>query len=149
MAGDELSPDPIEWRSRPWRGSSGAIVLVSALFVAMGAYAAQVAKDALWTGLTVVAAFYVLSPLLVPVSYRMDDQGITRRSWISTRPFAWKRFESWRLTPNRRVAVLRFAGKGMTRWAGGMSVFLPEEPLRARVLEELAQGIGPEAGSAG
>ena len=148
MAGEELSPDPIEWRSRPWRGSSGAIVLVAALFVALGAYAAFKAKDAVWTGLTVVAAFYVLSPLLIPVSYRVDDAGITRRSWISTRQFAWKRFGGWRVTPNRRVAVLRFAGKGVARWAGGMSLFLPEEPLLAPVLEKLGDAIGPEAGSA-
>jgi hypothetical protein len=107
-----------------------------------------VAKDAVWTGLTVVAAFYVLSPLLVPVSYRVDETGIERRSWISKRQFAWKRFGSWRVTPNRRVAVLRFAGKGVARWAGGMSLFLPEEPERARVLDQLAGAMGPEAESA-
>ena len=145
MAGEELSPDAIEWRSRPWRGSSGAIGLVGVLFVALGVYAAAVAKDAVFTGLTVLAAGYVLSPLLVPVSYRVDEAGITRRSWFSTRQLAWKRFGAWRVTPNRRIAVLRFAGKGVARWTGGMSLFLPEEqPVCARVLEELTRGIGPE-----
>ena len=147
MAGAELSPDAIEWRSRPWRGSSGAIALVLVLFLALGTYAALIAKDAVWTGLTVVAACYVLSPLLVPVSYRVDHQGVQRRSWISTRQFAWARFAAWSVTPNRRVAVLRFAGKGMARWAGGMSLFLPEEPLTAQVLARLAEALGPQAGN--
>jgi hypothetical protein len=147
VAGEDLSPDAIEWRSRPWRGSSAAIGLVSLLFVGLGTYAALVAKDAVFTGLTVLAAAYVLSPLLVPVSYRVDDSGITRRSWLSARQLAWKRFAAWRVTPNRRIAVLRFAGKGIARLSGGMSLFLPEEPpLCARVLAALARGIGPESG---
>jgi hypothetical protein len=145
VAGEELSPDAIEWRSRPWRGSSGAIGLVGVLFLGLGWYAAAVAKDWVWTGLTAVAAAYMLSPLLVPVTYRVDASGITRRSWLSTRQLAWQRFADWRVLPSRRIAVLRFAGKGMARLAGGMSLFLPEEPLRARVLEELSRGIGPEA----
>lgn len=117
------------------------------LFVALGTYAAVVAKDALWTGLTVVAACYVLSPLLVPVSYRVDGQGVERRSWLSARQFPWTRFAGWSVTPNRRVCVLRFAGKGMARWAGGMSLFLPEEPLAAQVLARLAEALGPQAGN--
>jgi hypothetical protein len=148
VAGADLSPGAIEWRSRPWRGSQAAIGVVALLFVALATYAALVGKDAVWTGLTVVAAAYVLSPLLIPVTYRVDDTCLTRRSWLSAREFAWARFASWSLLPNRRIAVLRFAGKGVARWAGGMSLFLPEEPLRERVLARLAGAIGPETGSA-
>jgi len=144
VAAQALSPDAIEWRSRPWRGSQAAIGVVALLFVALGTYAAVWGKDAVWTGLTVVAALYVLSPLVIPVNYRVDASGITRRSWLSSRQFAWNRFATWSLLPNRRVAVLRFAGKGVARLKGGMSLFLPEEPLRERVLDELVRGIGPE-----
>lgn len=144
MAFEPLSPDAIEWRSRPWRGSQAAIGVVALLFVALGTYAAVVGKDAVWTGLTVVAAIYVLSPLVIPVTYRVDEAGLTRRSWLSARQFAWARFATWSLLPSRRIAVLRFAGSGVARLKGGMSLFLPEEPLRERVLAELARGIGPE-----
>ena len=144
VAGDHLSPGAIEWRSEPWRGSSAAIALVALLFVGLGTYAALVARDWIFTGLVAVAAAYVLSPLTVPVSYRLDDTGITRRSWLSSRRLAWQRFAAWRLTPNRRIAVLRFAGKGPARWSGGMSLFLPEEPMRAQVLGKLAGAIGAE-----
>ena len=146
VAGIERSTGAIEWRSSPWRGSAGAIGLVILLFVGLGVYAGAVAHDTVWTVLVVVAAAYVLSPLTVPVSYRIDAAGITRRSWLSTRVFPWQRFGAWRLTPNRRIAVLRFAGKGVARWAGGMSLFLPEDPLREQVLARLQGGIGPEGG---
>jgi len=144
VAGEKLSPGVIEWRSAPWRGSTAAIVLVALLFVALGTYALVFARDWIWTGLVVVAALYVLSPLTLPVSYRVDDQGITSRSWLSSRQLKWQRFSAWRLTPNRRIAVLRFAGKGPARWSGGMSLFLPEEPLREQVLGKLAGEIGAE-----
>jgi hypothetical protein len=144
VAGEELSPGAIEWRSAPWRGATAAIVLVGLLFAALGTYAFVFARDWIWTGLVVVAAVYVLSPLTLPVSYRVDDQGITSRSWLSARKLAWQRFAAWRLTPNRRIAVLRFAGKGPARWSGGMSLFLPDEPLRAQVIGKLTAAIGAE-----
>ncbi|HEV8481166.1 MAG TPA: hypothetical protein VGR66_10270 [Candidatus Eisenbacteria bacterium] len=144
VAGEELSRGAIEWRSEPWRGSTAAIVLVALLFVALGTYAAAIARDWIWTGLVGVAAAYVLSPLTVPVHYRLDSQGITRRSWLSSKRLLWPRFAAWRLTPNRRIAVLRFAGKGPARWSGGMSLFLPEEPLREQVLGKLVGAIGAE-----
>ena len=46
VAGEDLSPGAIEWRSQPWRGSSAAIGLVALLFVALGTYAALVARSA-------------------------------------------------------------------------------------------------------
>jgi hypothetical protein len=145
VAGKLLAAEPIEWRSRPWRGSTGAIGLVAALFAGLFWYSAVVAHDGVWAAITVLAAFYVLSPLTVPVRYRMDDGGLARRSWLGERRFSWPRFATWQRTPNGRIAILRFAGKGAARWTGGMSLFLPEEPLAARVLDRLAAAIGPES----
>ena len=145
VAGGLVAREPVEWRSRPWRGAGPAIGLVGVLFTGLAWYAGRVAHDGVWAAITVVAGLYVLSPLTVPVRYRLDGDGLVRRSWIGERRFPWKRFSAWRRTPNGRVAVLRFAGRGPARWSGGLSLFLPEDDRRDRALETLVEALGPES----
>jgi hypothetical protein len=78
----EWSFDP--WREQPWRAvlALGAALLGVALVV--------VARlPALTTFALALAGAALLAPGLVPIRCRVDEAGISRRSWFGTQGRAW------------------------------------------------------------
>ena len=129
--------DALEWRAEPWRRMMGPLVLVGSGFAALAAYAWWGARDLGWAVAVLLAGAYVVAPLVSPARYRIDRSGVSRRSPWGERRWAWSNFSEVRIAPGDRVAVLRFGGGGWARWKGGVTLFLPDDPLRPRVLERL------------
>lgn len=140
--GGSSVPGALEWGAQPWQQIGGALLWVLALFVALILYASLWARDGMFAGLVVLAMFYVLGPLLLPVHYRMDETGLARRTRFASRHFGWQDFAAYRVDPGGRTVFLRFSGRGLKRFRSAMTLFVPDAVTAREVLRRLEFWIG-------
>lgn len=139
-----VEPSPLEWKVQPWRGRGLALVVVGAVYAALWVYVAVWERDGFWGVLLVLAAWYVLFPLVVPVRYRLDAEGVTRTTrLVRSRRLPWSRFSGYRVGDDGRSIVLR-SGSGPARWlTGDMSLFVPDSSVAAQAVQRLEFWMAP------
>ncbi len=76
---------------------------------------------------------YLVGPLWIPVAYRVDENGVERRTAFGTRTWAWSELAHWELVPSERTGYLYPRGRGSARflppvllmWEAGTAVAKP------------------------
>jgi hypothetical protein len=125
---------------RPGRGRPGAARLglalwlaVSALLVAFGPPGSVV--------LLIVVGVYLVGPLWVPVSYRVDDAGIRRATPFGARVHPWDTLGPFGVDPQARSAWVALRGRGTARFLPPLLLLWEEKEdatFRARLTAALA-----------
>jgi hypothetical protein len=138
----------LEWsvragRARPWAARLGLVlwILVSGLWFRFGPPGMLLVLLAL--------GVYLVGPLWVPARYRVDDQGVMRRTPFGERLHPWGTLGDWGVSRDERTAWLGLKGRGTARflppilllWEAGEG---PE--FRARLESALAARLGFGAG---
>ena len=132
-------PSGLQWEvTRPWARFLRELALASVWFVV-------VAFLLLWAGgepwmllVLVVAGAYVLGPLFIPVSARLEETGVVRASRFGTRTFPWSEFRGFTVGRAGRAAFLQRRGGWAGRLRGPVTLFLPEDAvLREEALQVL------------
>jgi hypothetical protein len=125
---------------RPGRGRPGAARLglalwfvLSGLLVAFGPPGSVV--------LLVVVGVYLVGPLWVPVSYRVDDAGIRRATPFGARAHPWDTLGPYGVDPQARSAWVALKGRGTARFLPPLLLLWEEKEgatFRARLTAALA-----------
>ena len=108
--------EALSWRVRPGRArpadSALAIVLVALLFPLMAwLFGFPVALFML-----LPVGLYLAGPLWIPVSYRIDDEGVTRKTPFGAATHPWKTLGPYRVDRGRHSAWITRQGRGTARF---------------------------------
>jgi hypothetical protein len=125
---------------RPGRGRPEAArlgltlwLLVSALLIAFGPKGVAL--------LLVVLGVYLVGPLWVPVSYRVDDAGLLRATPFGSRVYAWETLGEFGVAARERSAWIALKGRGTARFLPPLLLLWEEsegEEFRERLNAALA-----------
>jgi len=108
--------ETLNWRVRPGRarpaGSALAIALVALLFPLM----AWLFGYTVALFMVIPVGLYLAGPLWIPVSYRVDDEGVTRRTPFGSATHPWKTLGPYRVDRGRHSAWITRQGRGTARF---------------------------------
>lgn len=142
----------LHWEvARPWARFLRELVLA-------GVWFGLVAVLLLWAGgepwmllVLVVAGAYVLGPLFVSVTMRLEEAGVVRASRFGTRTFPWSDFRGFTVGRGGRTAFLQRRGGWAGRLRGPVTLFLPEDAAQRdealQVLEGRLERLQPSGGA--
>lgn len=135
----------VRWEvAKPWSRFGRELGLAAVWFSVIAALLLWLGGEAWMLALLAVAAAYVLGPLFVPVSSRLDGEGVHRATRFGSRFFPWSEFRAFALGRGERAAFLHRGGGWAGRLRGSVTLFLPEdEAMRAAVVGELEGRLGP------
>jgi hypothetical protein len=100
---------------RPGRGRPGAARLGLALWLGLSVLFVAVGPPVGVIVLLVLGA-YLVGPLWVPVSYRVDDAGVTRGTPFGSQVHAWNALGAYGVDPRERTAWIARKGRGTARF---------------------------------
>ena len=138
------APAPLAWGVRPGRGRPRAARLGLALWLAVTAVWILAGPRG-FVLLLLVLGIYLLGPLWVPVTYRVDDDGLLRATPFGRRLFTWEELGSYEVVKAERAAYIQLRGRGTARllppvlllWESGAG-----EDFTARLEAALAYRLG-------
>ena len=130
-------------RGKPQAARLGVIlwILVSGLWLRFGPPGMLLLLFAL--------GVYLVGPLWVPATYRVDDQGVTRRTPFGERVHPWETLGEWGVSPSERSAWLALKGRGTARFLPPVLLLWEESEgpeFRARLETALGARLGFGAG---
>jgi len=108
--------EALNWRVRPGRArpaESALVIVVVALVFPLLAWLFTL-PVALF--LLIPVGLYVAGPLWVPVSYRLDDEGVTRTTPFGAATHPWKTLGPYRVDQGKRSAWIMRQGRGAARF---------------------------------
>ena len=88
---------------------------------------------------------YLVGPLWVPASYRVDDAGVWRRTPFGGRLHAWDTLAEWGVRKDERSAWIAHKGRGTARFLPPVLLLWEEredDGFRARLTAALAARLG-------
>jgi hypothetical protein len=116
------------------------------LYAALWIYVVLRQHDAVWGILLVLAGVYVVGPLLLPVRYRLDAEGVMRATrFTRERRVPWSRFTGFQVADGGRAIALRFASRPMRWLSGDMCLFVPDRTVAAEAVRRLEFWLPPLA----
>ena len=102
--------------------------------------------------LLAVLGIYLVGPLWIPVSYRVDERGVTRSTAFGSRLWAWTELGGYGIDAARRSAWLSPRGRGTARFLPPVLLLWEEAEakagLAARLEDRLAERLGGRQGEA-
>ena len=111
---------------------------------------------ALWLGLSVLFVFagppvgvivllafgiYLVGPLWIPVSFTVDDAGVTRATPFGSQVHPWPALGAWKVDPRERTAWIARKGRGTARFLPAL-LLLWEEGEDEGFRERLGAALG-------
>jgi len=130
---------PLEWSAWPAREkpllSLGLTVLLIAIWVAVG----YIYREAVWVLLAVILLLGAVAPFFVITRYRLDEEGVSMKRYVTTMKKRWEELRSYYPDKNG-VLVSPFAKP--SRLENFRGVYLRFGGNREKVLAVLEQNIG-------
>ena len=146
---DDLSD--LRWDvTKPWVRFGRELGLAALWFGLLAALLSWLGGEGWMLVVLAVAAGYVLGPLFVPVSSRLDGEGLHRATRFGRRFYPWSEFRAFTLGRGRRTAFLQRGGGWAGRVRGPVTLFLPvDDATRQAVLDRLTSRLRPAGSEAG
>lgn len=137
---DTLPPSPLlEWSVWPAKEkpllSLGLTVLLIAIWVAVG----YIYREAVWVLLAVILLLGAVAPFFVITRYRLDEEGVSIKRYVTTMKKRWEELRSYYPDKNG-VLVSPFAKP--SRLENFRGIYLRFGGNREKVLAVLKQNIG-------
>lgn len=130
---------PLEWSVWPAREkpllSLGLTVLLIAIWVAVG----YIYREAVWVLLAVILLLGAVAPFFVITRYRLDEEGVSMKRYVTTMKKRWEEMRSYYPDKNG-VLVSPFVKP--SRLENFRGVYLRFGGNREKVLAVLEQNIG-------
>ena len=130
---------PLEWSVWPAKEkpllSLGLTVLLIAIWVAVG----YIYREAVWVLLAVILLLGAVAPFFVITRYRLDEEGVSMKRYVTTMKKRWEELRSYYPDKNG-VLVSPFAKP--SRLENFRGVYLRFGGNREKVLAALEQNIG-------
>jgi len=108
--------ETLNWRVRPGRArpaESALVIVIAALEIPFMAWLLSVPTALL---MLLPIGLYLAGPLWVPVSYRLDDEGVTRKTPFGSAMHPWKTLGPYRVDRGKRSAWITRQGRGTARF---------------------------------
>lgn len=123
---------PLAWSVRPGRGRPQAAWLALVLWLTVVLLCMRFAPPGL-TILFGVFGLYLLGPLWTAASYRVDEEGVERRTVFGRKLWTWAELAAFELRPRERTGYLYPRGRGTARflppvlllWEAGADIGTP------------------------
>ncbi len=91
----ELESSVLEWVSHPARERPGATLLL-VMIILLAGFAAALTLENFWWGIVgIVLLFLALWSYFLPVKFRMNGAGVTKKSLFGTEKRTWREVRSW------------------------------------------------------
>jgi hypothetical protein len=130
---------PLEWSAWPAREKPlfalGLVLFLLAIWVAVG----YVYREAVWVLLAVILLLGAVAPFFVITRYRLDEEGVSMKRFVTTMKKRWEELRSYYPDKNG-VLVSPFAKP--SRLENFRGVYLRFGGNREKVLAVLEQNIG-------
>ena len=135
-----LNPTPLlEWSAWPAREKPlfalGLVLFLLAIWVAVG----YIYREAVWVLLAVILLLGAVAPFFVITRYRLDEEGVSMKRYVTTMKKRWEELRSY-YPDNNGVLVSPFAKP--SRLENFRGVYLRFGGNREKVLAVLEQNIG-------
>jgi hypothetical protein len=135
---EELAPS-VSWQVSPGRGRPTASWWALVLWVGIGSWLV------LWSGpigalLAALVGVYVVGPLWVPVTYRVDELGVCRKTPFGSRLHPWEELGSFSIDVPGHTAWIARKGRGTARFLPPL-LLLWEETASPAFRERLATAL--------
>ena len=99
--------------------------------------------------LLVALGLYLVGPLWVPAAYRVDENGVARRTPFGERAHRWSALGEWGVSPSERSAWVALKGRGTARFLPPVLLLWEEgegPDFRVRLETALGARLGFGAG---
>ena len=108
--------EALNWQVRPGRARPAESALVIVVVALVFPFMAWLLSFPVALFLLMPVGLYVAGPLWVPVSYRVDNEGVTRKTPFGQSTHAWKTLGPYRVDRSRRTAWIARHGRGTARF---------------------------------
>jgi hypothetical protein len=108
--------EALNWRVRPGRARPAESALVIVVVALVFPFMAWLLSFPVALFLLIPVGLYVAGPLWVPVSYRVDDEGVPRTTPFGAATHPWKTLGPYRVDRGRRSAWIARQGRGTARF---------------------------------
>jgi hypothetical protein len=130
---------PLEWSAWPAKEKPlftlGIVLFLLAIWIAVG----YIYREAVWVLLAVILLLGAVAPFFVITRYRLDEEGVSMKRYVTTMKKRWEELRSYYPDKNG-VLVSPFAKP--SRLENFRGVYLRFGGNREKVLAVLEQNIG-------
>ena len=130
---------PLEWSAWPAKEKPlftlGIVLFLLAIWIAVG----YIYREAVWVLLAVILLLGAVAPFFVITRYRLDEEGVSMKRYVTTMKKRWEELRSYYPDKNG-VLVSPFAKP--SRLENFRGVYLRFGGNREKVLAALEQNIG-------
>ena len=108
--------EALSWRVRPGRARPVMSSVLLAAWLSALAYATWLTGSPATFLVLLAFGIYLLGPVWVPVSYRLDGSGLFRKTPFGERLFAWADLGHYRVDRQKRSGWILRRGRGTARF---------------------------------
>jgi len=108
--------EALSWRVRPGRARPAESVLAILLVALLLPLMAWLFSVPVALFLLLPVGLYLAGPLWIPVSYRVDDEGVTRKTPFGAATHPWKTLGPYRVDRAKHSAWITRQGRGTARF---------------------------------